>query len=595
MDHETVEVSVRFTMCVYFFLFMVVECRRLFGQDSLLLKAQRYLAEARWRRPRQADTPLQEKLFNDARVILERRRLERIRAALPGLNRCACLGTAFMLFIGPAESPVTATSLTFGAIVIFVGRCAAKRLTMFEAKLLYSMLMLVHIGSIVPYAVNGVSDIGMSGLLGRFVSRLCCALWMQELQVGVFWNIVFSLTFCVIYWVTWQGEDGGVSRAGAQEVMGREVCMCIVLLLLVRDRVCSVRAEALNLARVQSLSTEGSAKTSLLKAMCDVVVLLDSDLKIAQPCPQLKHMLQAQQALKGDTLQNYMATEDDQHRFQQFMVGGESHAESEPEDLAEILNLHMRDWQGVDRRVELLRAKLVNVDGTVGHLVGIRVQPDEGPGAAADSGIAEIGGQGGAPAAAGELDDSITLSFDALRWTILDHSLPFAVLCGELMIGTSIKNLVPDSFAFYSWVQQCAMDAFAGQHVPSCPVDHLLLRWKRAAHPCRAEIRNIELYQLPANSFMDPAGGGQSGTLIMTIRFARMKSKPLLSLRAARRRGFILSAMVEMLSGYTPIDDDEIEGIDEDGDGDQFSPCASHSAAYLPYTALGTGIARLSI
>mmetsp|Transcript_5179 Transcript_5179/g.15309 ORF Transcript_5179/g.15309 Transcript_5179/m.15309 type:complete len:461 (+) Transcript_5179:2-1384(+) len=394
----------------------------------------------------------------------------------------------------------------------------------------------------------------------------------MDLRLSIVWNMVYSLAFCVCYVMGPQGFDAsGNLTGGAEEAVVRELFVSGVLMSVFRECVLLFKTETWRNAESQAYQNEGSAKTSLLKAMCDVVVVLDAELKIAEACPQLTHMLRTQHNLQGDMLHHHMPSEEDRKRFDQFMAA----TVLTEEELAELLNVRLRDRFGVDRQVELLRARFQKLDNSVGYFVGIRVQV-EGSAAAEQHTISAVGavtGQRHIGGPSGEMncemsessfdkiisEDRLTLSFDALGGTILDHSLHFGVLVGKLIVGDSVQEAIFSSSRFWSWVQQCAMTTFYGEReLPACPVDHVLMRGARFSSDLRLPIREVKIFRLPNKSFVE-GNKGSSAAVVISILFLTLRTKSLLRLAAAQRESCFQRLPIGLGIGSMEEDDDELD------------------------------------
>jgi len=559
MEEVDIHFALYLMMYGYLVANVVVQCRLWFSSGSFVVRLRGCLKDWLTRRAADQAAALQEKLVKEAKVIQDKRRIDRARSALPNVNACCFFGAVFILFLGPENFPVTGFCYIFAAVTLFMGRCLAGRLSMNGVRLLYSLFMASLIGSCIPYAIWGIQLLDITSVVMRFLCRFCATLWVQDLQVSFFWNVALSASCCVFFWVGTPAEAGVDGPSPGTGSLSESIAR-VVVMLMVRDRFNSYRDEALQLAQVQALSTEGSAKTSLLKAMCDVVVLLDADMRIAQPCVQLKHMLRTPRALKGDTLVNYMATEEDRNRFGEFMSSAAASEGQASEDLATILHVNLRDWKGVDKRAELLRARLVNVDGSVGYLVGIRVRDEiaavQGAAEQKDFDSDDVDTAFGALAS----DDSLVLSFQADIGTIFYHSLPLAVLFGDFLVGQVVKKVVPDAFSFYAWVQHCAMAAHYGEQAPSCPVDHLQVRMKRSPRPCRLQIQKVSLLKVPPGR-LPRATRTESDSLIVTISFSPVRSKELRAFKEAR------VGVVTLTTNGGSVDEDKDTPVDSGEQG----------------------------
>jgi len=512
-------------------------------------------------------------------VFLERRRLQRARIGLKSLGNCSFIGALLLAALGLEGIPIGSACYLGGVSAIFVCQLFRQKITFGGVRMLYSWVMLMHIMTCLPDMLWLEEDHRLSSTIVRLLSRLCCGVWVMDLKLSILWNVLYSVALCVCHVLGPHGfNDSSKLTSEAEEGVFRELLVLGVLVSIFRDCLMLFKTEALRNAESQAFQNEGSAKTSLLKAMCDVVVVLDAELKIAEACPQLTHMLRTQRNLTGDMLHHHMPSEEDQKRFDQFMAA----AMPMEEDLAELLNVRLRDRFGVDRQVELLRARFQKLDNSVGHLVGIRIQV-EGSAAADQQALT-------APLSPGVEDsssvqqeaarpetsetsfdkiiseDRLTLSFDALGGTILDHSLQFGVLFGKLLVGSSVQEAISSVSEFWSWVQQCAMTLFYGERgLPACPVAHLRMRGGRFPSGLRLPIREIKIFRLPNKSLIE-GNVGSSAVVVISILFLTLRTKPLLRLAAAKRESCFQRLSID--AGASALEDDaEMDELDTSGSG----------------------------
>lgn len=151
-------------------------------------------------------------------------------------------------------------------------------LTALIVRLLYSCLMLVLVASCAIYLLDTDPVLETTGQTLRLVSRLCFGFLVMDFRLSVIWNVMYTLAFCLMFAFGPRGLDGsGNWTLVLQDAMCREAFVLAVIIAILRGRVMLLEAEAFSVAESQAFQNEGSAKTSLLKAMCDVVLVLDEE------------------------------------------------------------------------------------------------------------------------------------------------------------------------------------------------------------------------------------------------------------------------------------------------------------------------------
>lgn len=267
-------------------------------------------------------TRYQDEFQRNLNAVVERRRLEWARSALKTLCGFACILGGVLFGLDVTGFPITAACFLAGGFAIFAGQVLQHMLTGTVVRLLYSWLMLVHVLSCVPYMMGSEAVLETTGHVLRFASRLCCGFLVMDVRLSVIWNVLYTMAFCILSAQGPRGlDESGRWTFELKDAVVREAFVLLVVLVILRERVLLLKSEALSIAESLAFQNEGSAKTSLLKAMCDVVVVLDEDLRIAEACPQLRHMLRTSHNLMGDRLHDHMPAEEDRERLG---IGGRS-------------------------------------------------------------------------------------------------------------------------------------------------------------------------------------------------------------------------------------------------------------------------------
>jgi len=130
--------------------------------------------------------------------------------------------------------------------------------------------------------------------------------------------------------------------------------------------------------------SETSAVTTLLNAVCDVVVELDADLDFSKDHKSFTAllMLAPNRSTQGAHFQDFLPSEVDKQRFKAQVV-----SPLDTECMAGAGNFTMRDSLGNNLKMEILSAQFEGLDNTTHYLVGIR-EFDDAPLAALRSSAA---------------------------------------------------------------------------------------------------------------------------------------------------------------------------------------------------------------
>eukprot|EP00443_Scrippsiella_acuminata_P127236 CAMPEP_0115592718 /NCGR_PEP_ID=MMETSP0272-20121206/10929_1 /TAXON_ID=71861 /ORGANISM="Scrippsiella trochoidea, Strain CCMP3099" /LENGTH=343 /DNA_ID=CAMNT_0003027963 /DNA_START=406 /DNA_END=1434 /DNA_ORIENTATION=+ len=166
------------------------------------------------------------------------------------------------------------------------------------------------------------------------------------------WNLVYSLAS------VWASSH--VSEPGSFDSNLVDLMMSAVLVLAAQQRHRALWREA--------RCNEQVATTDLLTLVCDAVVELDDELKIAEHTPKL--------ALN---LQHFMPIEEDRKRFEAHLSDHETIGEPEPSFSSRSGALHatMRDSMSGRLQVEMFFVRFHSISGRRQYLVGIREFMDQ--------------------------------------------------------------------------------------------------------------------------------------------------------------------------------------------------------------------------
>eukprot|EP00403_Amphidinium_massartii_P020908 CAMPEP_0178393652 /NCGR_PEP_ID=MMETSP0689_2-20121128/12297_1 /TAXON_ID=160604 /ORGANISM="Amphidinium massartii, Strain CS-259" /LENGTH=547 /DNA_ID=CAMNT_0020014249 /DNA_START=158 /DNA_END=1801 /DNA_ORIENTATION=- len=159
--------------------------------------------------------------------------------------------------------------------------------------------------------------------------------------------------------------------AVAQEFVAAEVLVSVVVCLASKSveqgTMAGIRAE---IDATRSKEFVKAAET-LLSSLCEAVVHLSEDLDIKRNCPRLSALLlHDQRWLENSSSMSFcdlMPYEDDKEAFRAFMLRS-----NDSEGIAQTMHTTLRDSFSLPVAVQLFHTKLVEADGNVVHLVGVR-------------------------------------------------------------------------------------------------------------------------------------------------------------------------------------------------------------------------------
>ena len=148
------------------------------------------------------------------------------------------------------------------------------------------------------------------------------------------------------------------------------MCLCVVCFWMQRTLTMNVS----QFVEVAGLKSEGQAVSSLLATICDAHFYLDQNLCLEADSPGLASMLFLQNRNQGAAFARYIASEEEQHRFQTAI---EADVE---QTLAQVMHMHLRDGVGNVIPVEMFHVKVGKVgkaSSYTRHLLGVREFSDK--------------------------------------------------------------------------------------------------------------------------------------------------------------------------------------------------------------------------
>eukprot|EP00928_Gymnodinium_smaydae_P051009 TRINITY_DN3454_c0_g1_i2.p1 TRINITY_DN3454_c0_g1~~TRINITY_DN3454_c0_g1_i2.p1 ORF type:complete len:556 (+),score=60.05 TRINITY_DN3454_c0_g1_i2:72-1670(+) len=154
-----------------------------------------------------------------------------------------------------------------------------------------------------------------------------------------------------------------------------EVGALLAILYLSRTTVASLKREIQHQARATNLQSENSATTQLLEVMCDVVVELDGEKRIAENSESLAAMFAFNhtRGVKGTQLQDLMPFAEDRTKVDELLLTmSRSTGRLDPR----LAHVTLRDSYGTDFRAELFFVHCSGLDRSSRYLAGIQENRD---------------------------------------------------------------------------------------------------------------------------------------------------------------------------------------------------------------------------
>eukprot|EP00928_Gymnodinium_smaydae_P051008 TRINITY_DN3454_c0_g1_i1.p1 TRINITY_DN3454_c0_g1~~TRINITY_DN3454_c0_g1_i1.p1 ORF type:complete len:556 (+),score=64.50 TRINITY_DN3454_c0_g1_i1:72-1670(+) len=154
-----------------------------------------------------------------------------------------------------------------------------------------------------------------------------------------------------------------------------EVGALLAILYLSRTTVASLKREIQHQARATNLQSENSATTQLLEVMCDVVVELDGEKRIAENSESLAAMFAFNhtRGVKGTQLQDLMPFAEDRTKVDELLLTmSRSTGRLDPR----LAHVTLRDSYGTHFRAELFFVHFSGLDRSSRYYVGIQENRD---------------------------------------------------------------------------------------------------------------------------------------------------------------------------------------------------------------------------
>lgn len=317
-------------------------------------------------------------------------RVDTGKAGLNALIMCSCVSVVSVLAGGDMKNAGNSFSGERLALMLvyssfLLASASSDRLTPRIIDGMYVWIMLVFLfGTLPVYGQSGTTRVFTFTHAFTFIGRFYLADWVMNLRLSAGCNALFTIYNCYQTISIVESPTGCSLATSDGDIIIREVLLFAVMVVYLRKLERRAVAESSFLMAIQRSHNERDAKTSLLDAVCDVVVALDTDFRITESSPKLACMLlyhEGTQSLKGDNMLRFLAAQDHE-RFSEFVKrplnlqadqntrGGYS--------IAEIIHARMRDSMGSSIEVEIIHSLFLEPDSRVGHLIGIREVSSDG-------------------------------------------------------------------------------------------------------------------------------------------------------------------------------------------------------------------------
>mmetsp|Transcript_134545 Transcript_134545/g.429738 ORF Transcript_134545/g.429738 Transcript_134545/m.429738 type:complete len:577 (+) Transcript_134545:120-1850(+) len=305
-------------------------------------------------------------------AIQIRREVARQRAALANtFTTCACLtGILFLIMrasvtiVGrhtPADDVWQDWVLIMASMLFLCVHSKPHLLNCHVMRVVHCVLMALLMLFALPW-----SGPRMEGYqkLGSISPRLFLGVMHLEIRVSFWTNAAFSIGLILCL--------GGLDPSMRVDYLVYEF---VFLMMMITTLFCFEVTLTSNAAtHVKERSTQGqhSAVTSLLNMVCDAVVELDDDLRMAGDCPALSTALFRGQTkgLCGQLLKEFVFGDDQKHFEEQIS------SQDTPAAAAKMFHVRLSDSWGNAVPMELFHVPFSGVGEEPRHLIGLREHSD---------------------------------------------------------------------------------------------------------------------------------------------------------------------------------------------------------------------------
>mmetsp|Transcript_134556 Transcript_134556/g.429781 ORF Transcript_134556/g.429781 Transcript_134556/m.429781 type:complete len:577 (+) Transcript_134556:120-1850(+) len=200
--------------------------------------------------------------------------------------------------------------------------------------------------------------------LGSISPRLFLGVMHLEIRVSFWTNAAFSIGLILCL--------GGLDPSMRVDYLVYEF---VFLMMMITTLFCfevTLTSSAATHVKDRSMQGQNSAVTSLLNMVCDAVVELDDDLRMARDCPALSAALFRGQAkgLCGQSLKEFVCGDDQAHFEDQIA------SQDTPVAAAKMFHVRLSDSWGNAVPMELFHVRFSGVGEETRHLIGLREHSD---------------------------------------------------------------------------------------------------------------------------------------------------------------------------------------------------------------------------
>mmetsp|Transcript_134553 Transcript_134553/g.429767 ORF Transcript_134553/g.429767 Transcript_134553/m.429767 type:complete len:577 (+) Transcript_134553:120-1850(+) len=305
-------------------------------------------------------------------AIQIRREVARQRAALANtFTTCACLtGILFLIMrasvtiVGrhtPADDVWQDWVLIMASMLFLCVHSKPHLLNCHVMRVVHCVLMALLMLFALPW-----SGPRMEGYqkLGSISPRLFLGVMHLEIRVSFWTNAAFSIGLILCL--------GGLDPSMRVDYLVYEF---VFLMMMITTLFCfevTLTSSAATHVKDRSMQGQNSAVTSLLNMVCDAVVELDDDLRMARDCPALSAALFRGQAkgLCGQSLKEFVCGDDQAHFEDQIA------SQDTPVAAAKMFHVRLSDSWGNAVPMELFHVRFSGVGEETRHLIGLREHSD---------------------------------------------------------------------------------------------------------------------------------------------------------------------------------------------------------------------------
>eukprot|EP00927_Polykrikos_kofoidii_P015615 TRINITY_DN16956_c0_g1_i6.p1 TRINITY_DN16956_c0_g1~~TRINITY_DN16956_c0_g1_i6.p1 ORF type:complete len:562 (-),score=49.83 TRINITY_DN16956_c0_g1_i6:297-1982(-) len=209
----------------------------------------------------------------------------------------------------------------------------------------------------------------------RYV-RMYASVTSLNLRKAVIWNCVYIGTALLsVFFFSFSGL--GYSQTEVEQFVIAEVCCMALMLLFVLELEEAVVTTVAQELDAETRQAAHSAARALLDKLCDMVIELNSDLKIAGTADKLAAtlFLNPQISLEGLEFKSLLLLEEEQERLSRVLRGSYKEGGSR----AHVCHVTMRDSGGASVRMEMFTVAYQDAFEEWRHLIGIREFTDAAP------------------------------------------------------------------------------------------------------------------------------------------------------------------------------------------------------------------------